>query len=116
MLRTSLRSSQKLQQLANKPVPSGVVNEAFAVEDTQAVAAAAAAATSGAAAAAAAGGEAKSSEETPSKVIGKHESGWCQGNELKKTVGGRTFFYIIILFLFCGSFFIFYLLANFISI
>ncbi|XP_045116488.1 protein PALS1-like isoform X3 [Portunus trituberculatus] len=70
MLRTSLRSSQKLQQLANKPVPSGVVNEAFDVEDTQAAAAAAA---NGAAAAAAAGGEVKPSEETPSKVIGINE-------------------------------------------
>ncbi|XP_063845463.1 protein PALS1-like isoform X2 [Scylla paramamosain] len=72
MLRTSLRSSQKLQQLANKPVPSGVVNEAFTVEDTQAAAAAAAAATAGAAAAAA-GAEVKPSGETPSKVIGINE-------------------------------------------
>lgn len=66
MLRTSLRSSQKLQQLANKPVPSGVVNEAFAVEEAQqatAVAAAAAAAEGGA--------ESKPSAETPSKVIGE---------------------------------------------
>lgn len=64
MLRTSLRSSQKLQQLANKPVPSGVVNEAFAVEEAQAVEAAEAAEAAG-------GAESKPSTETPSKVIGE---------------------------------------------
>nr|XP_045610330.1 uncharacterized protein LOC123765695 isoform X4 [Procambarus clarkii] len=55
MLRSSLRSSQKLQQLANKPVPTGVVNEAFAVEELQA------------------GVEAQASADTPSKVIGINE-------------------------------------------
>lgn len=53
MLRSSLRSSQKLQQLANKPIPSGVVNEGFAVEESPAAA------------------EAKPTADTPSKVIGK---------------------------------------------
>lgn len=54
MLRSSLRSSQKLQQLANKPVPAGVVNEAFAVEESQQ-----------------AGAEPQAGADTPSKVIGK---------------------------------------------
>ena len=70
MLRTSLRSSQKLQQLANKPVPSGVVNEAFAVEDAQAVEAAEVA-EAAETAEAAGGAESKPSEDTPSKVIGE---------------------------------------------
>ncbi|KAK4295450.1 hypothetical protein Pmani_031971 [Petrolisthes manimaculis] len=59
MLRSSLRSSQKLQQLANKPIPSGVVNEGFAVEESQAAAEAEA--------------EAKPTADTPSKVIGINE-------------------------------------------
>lgn len=55
MLRSSLRSSQKLQQLANKPVPTGVVNEAFAVEEARAEA------------------EPQPGADTPSKVIGINE-------------------------------------------
>lgn len=55
MLRSSLRSSQKLQQLASHPVPTGVVNEAFSVEESQS------------------GLEQQASADTPSKVIGINE-------------------------------------------
>ncbi|XP_042210007.1 uncharacterized protein LOC121857817 isoform X3 [Homarus americanus] len=59
MLRSSLRSSQKLQQLANKPVPTGVVNEGFSVEELQAGVEAQAGA--------------ETDTDTPSKVIGINE-------------------------------------------
>ncbi|XP_050710409.1 uncharacterized protein LOC126995166 isoform X3 [Eriocheir sinensis] len=72
MLRTSLRSSQKLQQLANKPVASGVVNEAFAVEEAQ-QATASAVAEAATAEEMPSGAESKQSPETPSKVIGINE-------------------------------------------
>ncbi|KAK7080497.1 putative MAGUK [Halocaridina rubra] len=55
MLRSSLRSSQKLQQLASHPLPTGVVNEGFAGEEQQAEV------------------EFKAGEDTPSKVIGINE-------------------------------------------
>ncbi|KAG0711456.1 MAGUK p55 subfamily member 5 [Chionoecetes opilio] len=80
MLRTSLRSSQKLQQLANKPAPSGMVNEAFAVEEVQpeavqpeAAAVAVAEAVAVEEAAAEGGAESQPSADTPSKVIGINE-------------------------------------------
>ncbi|XP_066946849.1 protein PALS1-like isoform X6 [Macrobrachium rosenbergii] len=55
MLRSSLRSSQKLQQLASHPLPTGVVNEGFSGEEQQA------------------GVELKAVADTPSKVIGINE-------------------------------------------
>lgn len=59
MLRSSLRSSQKLQQLASHPVPTGVVNEAFSVEESQS------------------GLEQQASADTPSKVIGRYIFSTC---------------------------------------
>ncbi|XP_068249572.1 protein PALS1 isoform X4 [Palaemon carinicauda] len=55
MMRSSLRSSQKLQQLASHPLPTGVVNEGFSGEEQQA------------------GVELKAVADTPSKVIGINE-------------------------------------------